>query len=505
VRERTDVPAGVRRGHDLRGFFSPATISGIAVLGSIAAKSLAERLAEHDVWWHLRAGELITATHSIPHTDVFSYTAAGSPWVVQSWLADVFLHGIDAAFGLRGVIVWRALMLVAIYGLAARVMVKDAGHSVRTWALIALTVYTGVLGWIERPNLFSYLLVVAVVVLARDGERRAWWAVPLIALWANLHAMVVLGVGTLALLAGVRWIVVMMRGDEEKPRAVRATLVAGAAVVASFLNPSGPALWSFATRLVRTASLVATEWDSPSFHRAGTLPFLAMILVTVLVLAFAKQRVAPTELALAAAFMGLGLYSERNLPASGLVLGLVLARALRPGDRTASAQGIEGGPPQRTSLTVTSSALVAVLVVLAVIVAGRFPSSSDLAATADRSLPVAAIRDLPAERIRLFVDDRWGGLTIYMRWPSLRVAIDGRAEVYGERRIVRYFEALEGDRAYLRETCTTHVLVAATSGLAAALRADPAWHATGSYRLEGGKAAAFELRDPAQRKRCTGS
>lgn len=498
----------MRRRPDLRALLSPATIAGVAVLGSIAAKSLAERIAEHDLWWHMRAGELIVATRSIPHADVFSYTAAGSPWVVQSWLADVFLHGIDAAFGPRGIIVWRALMLVAIYGLAARIMVKDAGHSVRTWALIALATYAGVLGWIERPNLFSYLLIVAVVALARDSERRAWWAVPLIALWANLHAMVVLGVGVLLLLAGARWLAVVTRLDDARDCARRATLVAGAGLLASFINPSGPAIWSFAARLTRTASLVSTEWASPDFHRAGVLPFLALILVAAVVMAYARDRITPTELMLAAAFIGLGLFSERNLPASGLVLGLVLARLLRPvpaGDVREAAE--QRTPPETrgNNLSVTGPALVAVLAVLALIVVQRFPSSSDLVAVADRSLPVAAIRDLPREPIRLFIDDRWGGLAIYMRWPGVHVAIDGRAEVYGKARIARYAVTLAGDHTWLDETCTTHAIVPETSGLAMSLRSDPEWMLAGRYRLDSEVAESFALRDPASRARCAGS
>jgi hypothetical protein len=489
---------------------SPATISGVAVLGSIVAKSLAERLAEHDLWWHLRAGELIVATGSIPHSDVFSYTAAGSPWVVQSWLADVVLHGIDAALGPRGIILWRALMLLAIYGLVARIIVKDAGNTVWTWALMALTAYAGALGWIERPNLFSYLFVVAVVALARDGERRSWLVVPLIALWANLHAMVVLGVGVLWLLAGVRWAMAMLPGDHPagRPRAIRATLVATAAVLASFLNPSGPFLWSFATRLIRTASATSTEWHSPSFHRAGTLPFLALILLLLAALAFARTRIAPTELALAAAFIGLGLYAERNLPASALVLGLVLARTIRPSPGEASDMRRAPGPSQRASprperlVIVSVSALIAVLVALALIVVNRFPASSDLAATVDRSLPVGAIRDLPNEKIRLFIDDRWAGLAIYMRWPEVRVAIDGRAEVYGEKRIGRYLATIAGDSTLLETTCTTHVIVPATSGLAVALRTDADWRSTGMYRLDAEVAAAFEIRDPERRLAC---
>src|ERR1051326_4348754 len=42
-----------------------------------------------DFWWHLKMGEIIATTHSIPKVDIFSFTAAGQPFVVQNWLAEV--------------------------------------------------------------------------------------------------------------------------------------------------------------------------------------------------------------------------------------------------------------------------------------------------------------------------------------------------------------------------------------------------------------------------------
>ena len=35
----------------------------------------------NDFWWHLKVGEIIAATGQIPAADVFSYTAAGQPWL----------------------------------------------------------------------------------------------------------------------------------------------------------------------------------------------------------------------------------------------------------------------------------------------------------------------------------------------------------------------------------------------------------------------------------------
>ena len=45
-------------------------------------------LSDNSFFWHLRTGEYIL-DHGIPHHDVFSFTAPGTKWVAQSWLAEL--------------------------------------------------------------------------------------------------------------------------------------------------------------------------------------------------------------------------------------------------------------------------------------------------------------------------------------------------------------------------------------------------------------------------------
>jgi hypothetical protein len=45
-----------------------------------------------DFWWHLKMGEVIATTRSIPRTDIFSFTAAGHPFVAQNWLAELIFY-----------------------------------------------------------------------------------------------------------------------------------------------------------------------------------------------------------------------------------------------------------------------------------------------------------------------------------------------------------------------------------------------------------------------------
>jgi len=48
---------------------------------------------DSDTGWHVRNGESILRTFSLPRVDVFSYTRAGQEWFAWEWLADAAFGG----------------------------------------------------------------------------------------------------------------------------------------------------------------------------------------------------------------------------------------------------------------------------------------------------------------------------------------------------------------------------------------------------------------------------
>ena len=95
----------------------------ITALFGIGGFALACRsLGDNSFLWHLRTGGLILDNHGVPHRDPFSFTAAGTHWIAQSWLAEVMYAalsrsvgdiGIRVAVGLAGACVAVALFRVA--------------------------------------------------------------------------------------------------------------------------------------------------------------------------------------------------------------------------------------------------------------------------------------------------------------------------------------------------------------------------------------------------------
>jgi len=469
---------------------APSRIVAFAVLAAIPVKLLARRLEDPDLWWHLKTGALIVRNHAIPAIDPFSYTAAGKHWIVQEWLSEVILYGIHKAFGLYGILFYRAILVLIIYALVARLLVRRMGSGMGTWALFALTAFAGSPNWTERPNLLSFLLFVATLMLLERGGKAVWWFVPIAALWANLHGMVVLGVGLVALVAVAEWLKVLARWEgADRARAKLLSLVSIASLAAAFLNPYGPGLFVHAFRLIKLVQGFVGEWASPNFHSPGPIIFLALLLLSIGALAFNPKRPDPTDVALTAAFTVLALQAGRNLAVAGIVLGLVCARYL-PGAiaaiprRSAERKDVGG----TSSVLLGAMGIMLVLIGLGVVMATGFPKSSNPKDILDDQFPIATIKTLDRPGVRVFSHDGWSGLVIYYACgpiPSVqagcqhaRVFVDLRWDFYGPKISYQYGKTYDADPEWRKDldmSCTTDVLVPPRAPIAQVLALDAGW------------------------------
>ena len=66
-----------------------------------------------DLWWHLANGRLIVTTGSIPHVDVYSFSAAGQPWVMHEWLVDLGMYLLYQLGGLPSLVAIFAAVVTA--------------------------------------------------------------------------------------------------------------------------------------------------------------------------------------------------------------------------------------------------------------------------------------------------------------------------------------------------------------------------------------------------------
>ena len=72
----------------------------LALLFALTFTSLSVRLlGDAGIGWHIRTGQQIVMTHSIPRVDPFSSSMQGKPWFAWEWLYDVVAGQLATPLG----------------------------------------------------------------------------------------------------------------------------------------------------------------------------------------------------------------------------------------------------------------------------------------------------------------------------------------------------------------------------------------------------------------------
>ncbi len=288
------------------------------------------KLSDNSFFWHLRTGEYIL-DHGIPHHDVFSYTAPGTKWVAQSWLAEVtyaVLYRSVGGIGIRLLVgAVGAGIGILTYRLALR-LVRDRIVACGLTVAALAGIYTV---WSERPLLIGvlFLLVLLWVVEVPDCivGRHPLVVIPVLMwLWANTHGTYQLGFAYLGLHLVGRWL------DGAPPWAGRERrLLTGAAIAfaAVFVNPYGVELVTFPIDLLSRGDILShiVEWKSPDFRQAWGVALGLWIVVFVVALSRGRHRVTRRDLVVTVPMLLLALWAVRNVAVAPLIGLPVVARA----------------------------------------------------------------------------------------------------------------------------------------------------------------------------------
>lgn len=319
------------------GFGSLGSIVGLLAL-TWAAGIASIPLNDNSFFTHLATGRLILDEGQVPTSDPYTYTSAGEPWTVQSWLASVVYASAERLAGPVGL----RLLVLAMFVLAAwllwRLTVPATSLLIRT-GLVSLVLFVASGLWTERPYMVG-VIGIALVWLAFEG-RMPWWSmVPLLWIWGNAHGTFVLAPVLVALLlaggaldrGSRRW-----RNVPKRERSVSLAVLAGTLLAA--VGPLGLRSLTFPLVAAQRSDVFRhiTEWQAPRFRTASELVYLGFV---VLALAITARWGRSWRLLLpAASFAAASLYAQRNIVVACVVLVAACARSapvvgsLRAGDR----------------------------------------------------------------------------------------------------------------------------------------------------------------------------
>jgi len=456
--------------------------AGILLFGLLAMT--ARNAVDPDLWWHLRTGEWIVKTGQVPHSDRFSFTRAGSPWVAHEWLAEVAFYEIWEHSGAAGLIAFSALVTTVGF-LLLYWRCQASPH----WAAaaVALGALAAAPAWGVRPQMFTFTLASGLLWLLERGQYRPrllLWIPPLFLLWLNVHAGFALGPALLFVFgAGLAWEAAAgeTAWTEVRPQLLRVLLALLACLAIVPLNPSGVQLYRYPVDVLRSAGMRSfiVEWLPPDFHQTLYLPVFLMW--AALLVALGKSRSRPKGRVLVPLFLTFlaALDAVRHIPIFVLLATPIIAAAFPV--------TLEGGRFWLTSSRQTISPRfrlafrTAILLLMAAFAVVRWDTLVRKQVRIEGELyPSGAVEFLRTHAIpsRLFVYYDWGGYAIWKLYPQYRVFVDGRADLYGDDLLHQFQQASQlraGWEKVLEQWGVQAVLVP-PSALAKGLELDGRWH-----------------------------
>ena len=392
---------------------SRGAVQGIATAVALQLSS------DPDLWGHLRYGQDLLSTLTVPSGDVYSFTSDRA-WINHEWLTEALLAFVYRLGGTIALAILAAALVLAALAVA-RWSARRSGMA--GWRLELLTAAVFMLGVAPltqtlRPQAISAPLFVVLLALMRELDRERYrlaLALPVLFLaWANLHGAWVMAGGVLAIWTFVRTVQIPSH------RVRLALLGAGAVSAASTLvNPYGVELWRFLFETVRFARGDIVEWGSLRSTPIMFLPWLATVAIALLALARARRE----HLAYFAVCLFLGVASFqviRLVPFFSLSVLLLLGPLL-------------AGSPASVRMRLDARGWAGALIVWTICVASSTIGQARVGCLQTRGAffvdeqAASFLRENQAAG-RLVVWFDWGEYVSWHFGPALKVSMDGRRE-----------------------------------------------------------------------------
>ncbi len=409
----------------------PALLGGLLVAALFVP--LREFTVDGDLWWHIKVGQDILATHHFPTADAYSFTVHGTPWVAYEWLGEVLLGAVQRAWGLQGLLALNlALGAVIVLGLYALATLRS-GNSKAAFVACGIVLYLAVVFFTLRPQMLAYVfLVVTLIILERfrQGRSGTLWLLPaLFLLWVNTHGTFVVGLFAVGVYFVSGLFEMRSNGVESRcwtaAQRLQLEMAFLASLVALTVTPYGPKLAAFPVDMAFSHPAIAAsivEWQPMPFNSAPGKLLLALLVGFLL----AQVALGPTwQLAeftlFLCGFVAACLHARLVLifvPFCTPLLAAMLSRWVPPYE------------PKKDKLAINAVLIVAIVVGIA----RFFPSQTQLESRVEEHWPVKAVQYLEQHPppLPMFNTYSYGGYLIYKLDGRNKVFIDGRTDIYDQ-------------------------------------------------------------------------
>jgi hypothetical protein len=460
----------------LRVVFSFPAMLGALLVGAVfvARRSFA---VDPDLWWHIKNGQNILATHRWPTTDPFSFTVAGQPWISTEWLGDVLFAGVARIAGLPGLeallIVLGGAVMLALYALAT---LRSGNSKAGFVAAVVLLVFANA-SFSLRPQMLGYLFLILTVIALeqfRQGRSKYLWFLPLLFfVWVNAHGSFVMGMVAIGAYWAGGLFEFRLGGIESRrwtaAQRLRIEIVFLLSLIGLTITPYGSQLAVYPFQVASSLPIgVANvlEWQPMPFNILGGKLFLGLLFGFFLAQMAFRFTWRLEELGLFLFGTMMACLHVRFLllfvPFFAPLLGTMLGRWLPGYERSRDKYFINAG-----LIAGAAAAMV-----------WFFPSRGEMEKFVARDFPVRAVEYMEQHAVPgpMLNSYAFGG---YLVWKDIKVFVDGRADPY-ERggSLADYFymtHLKRGAPAVLRGYGVNSCLLEPDEPLATLLASLPGW------------------------------
>jgi len=443
------------KGHKLVTFLVPSLADTIFFLLFVILSLLIPEklLRDCDTGYHIRIGEVILNTLSVPKYDIFSSITPPPRWIAFEWFSEVIMEIVHRFLGLTGIVILFAFLISFAYYLLFKVIQRQNGNIVIAVVIALLAIIASSIHWLARPHIFSLVLVIIwyyiLDLYQYRGKNYLFLFPPLMLLWVNLHGAFLVGF----FLGGIYFLGNFIKiFSSELPEREAYTkkskmlfLTLAFCLLASLINPNGYRSLIYPFEVVSSKFLMdhIGEFLSPNFHQLSLLPFEMLLLFTLLILAVSKRKLNIIEIIIMVIFTNMSLYSVRNIPLFAIVMAPILARQseqVLSGQTGKFAAFLKERDNNITSIDRSARGylwlVLPVVFVLALAVSGRIEYRFD-----EKIKPVAAVEFLKREPVQgnMYNEYEFGDYVIYSAYSQYKVFIDGRSDMYGVERMKDYY------------------------------------------------------------------
>jgi hypothetical protein len=415
-------------------------------------------LGDGDICRHLLTGLYFFQHGALPTTNYIWAIAPNSPWMTNSFAADVLYAAAYKLFGLNGVVALAAFAVALAFTASYQIARARGLGPMIGLLLLCLAAAISSIHWLARPHVLTYVffIIYYYVVFVSNMNRgaRCAWLAGITLLWANTHGSFYLGIGML---------VCKLIGDLLQPSTgptpagtedsvyrvpdpffwnVSALV---AALVASALNTRGGANFLvYIFQFLGSSAVANSEWRNIDFSLGTPVwCFLLLVLFAAAVAVYSPLKPRLSEFGFALALFAYSLYAMRMMPYFALLALPAMApqwKALRDSILQSSAadlpmkwlKGFLGADARAEKQEPDSPKMISIWCAGAVVILACFFAVPQFKLTDfdPEKLPVACTDFINKNKLTGlgFTQDNWAA---YLYWKTgQRIFIDDYTDLY---------------------------------------------------------------------------